>query len=237
MFKTIKTGVLTLGLFAALSAVSAQATTITYYVSGQASATIETQTDQVIVTLSDLWTNPADVVGNLSALSFTLDLAPSSGSLTSSSGIERSVNADGTYSDGSAVPTGWVFSLAGFTTTLNDLIGTGHAGPAHTIIGAPDANNVYSAANGSITGNGPHNPFLAGSATFIISELGVTANTVVTAATFQFGSANGENQVPGTPQGSTPEPGTWVLLLGGCSLVLISRARMNRQPAACKSKG
>ena len=92
---------------------------------------------------------------------------------------------------GETVAAGWVFSSSGKNFSLDVLSGTGHAGPAHTIIGAPAVDNKYDGAGGSIAGNGPHNPFLALSAVF---QLGVDELPNVTASTFQFGTADGQGQ-------------------------------------------
>ena len=59
-----------------------------------------------------------------------------------------------------------------------DALGTA-AAPSHLIIGPPDASNLYSNANDSIAGNGPHNPFLDGTATFMLDIAGVTADTTL----------------------------------------------------------
>jgi hypothetical protein len=190
-----------------LFAVSANASTATFQIAGEADATIITGLNTISVTLTDLYVNPAGVADNLSAFTFTLSTTPTSGFLSSSSGQEVTVNGPG-YSTGSVVDAGWVFSLFGASTTLDVLSGTGHAGPAHTIIGAPGPNG-YTNANGTIAGNGPHNPFLFETATFTLTEYGVTADTTVQAATFQFGTTDGSGQVLGTV---TPEPATLSLI-------------------------
>jgi hypothetical protein len=62
----------------------------------------------------------------------------------------------------------------------------------------PGPGNVYSNANGSIAGNGPHNPFLAENATFAITFFGVTQ---VSNVVFSFGTEAGTN-VPAIPDSS-----------------------------------
>jgi hypothetical protein len=75
------------------------------------------------------------------------------------------------------------------------------------IIGPPGAGGTYSNANSSIAGNVPHNPFLNQTATFTITGSGITASTVVTAATFSFGTTPGDN-VAAVP---VPEPSTMAI--------------------------
>jgi hypothetical protein len=94
--------------------------------------------------------------------------------------------------------------------------------PKHTIIGAPDASNLYSSANGSITG-GSHNPFLAGPVSFSLTVAGVTASTVITNAIFSFNTTAG-TEVPGIP--GIPEPLT--LSLTGAGLLSLALARRYR---------
>jgi hypothetical protein len=163
------------------------------------------------ITLVNLEANPTDVTQLISDLSFTLSSGQTSGNLTSSSGLERTVAGNGSFADGSLpVDTGW--ALTGLHL---DVLGT-PIGPAHLIIGPPDASNKYSNANGSIAGNGPHNPFLAGDVTFTISIPILTDQDNVTSATFSFGTTAGQNLVPGVPQitNTIPDGGTTVLLLG-----------------------
>jgi hypothetical protein len=139
--------------------------------------------------------------------------------------MERSVADNGTYTDGSTMAAGWVLT-AGSSWALDVLAGTGHAGPAHTLIGAPDGSNVYGFANNSITGNGPHNPFLAGPLTFTLSISGLTADSSIKMNYFQFGTQDGSGQVQGTPlTQSVPDGGMTALLLGAAlsGLVLMRR--------------
>jgi hypothetical protein len=62
------------------------------------------------------------------------------------------------------------------------MLGTAHA--PQTIIGpANSSTNTYSAANRSIAGS-VHDPFVLGTATFVVCASGITANSVVEAAAF-----------------------------------------------------
>lgn len=225
-----------LAIIAALGSGSiALASTITFIGSGtssagdaeNSSAIFVTGAGTISVTLNDLLSNPTDVAQNLSDLLFTLSNGSTTGTLTTSSGTELTVNSGGTYSVGSSVPTGWALSSSGGSLLL-EVLGTPEA-PAHTIIGTSSngtySGGTYSNANGSIAGNGPHNPFLESGTTFTLSVPGVTAATTITAATFSFGTAAG-NTLIGTAS-SVPEPIT--MLLVGAGLLALGRFGMQRK--------
>ena len=188
-----------------------------------AQATFTTSTDTILILLQNLQTNPKSVAQNLSDLFFTLDTGQNSGTLSSSSGAERTVASGGSFTIGSTVSTGWVLSTSGSGLLLN-VLGTA-VGPAHTIIGPPNGSNLYSNANGSIAGNGPHNPFLGQSASFTLNVPGVTASSVVSSATFSFGTTAGSD-VPGTSN-NVPDPATLSLLVMGGAIVLRRRHATN----------
>ena len=160
------------------------------------------------VTIINNQANPTSIIQAVSDLFFDLNGPVGSGALNTSQGVERNIAANGTFTDGNTVDTGWALSHVGSTFHLN-VLGTA-IGPAHLIIGGPDINsNVYSNANGSIAGNGPHNPFLAENATFFITDRGITADTQVSNVVFSFGTEAGTN-VPA----NTPDSGATVALLG-----------------------
>jgi hypothetical protein len=174
-----------------------------------AEADFTTGTNSVTVVLKNLQPNITDVAQALSDLSFTLSTTPTSTpTLLTSSGVERTVAGDGSFTDGSTVAAGWPLSNVGATLTL-DVLAAGGAGPSHLIIGPPDGSNLYSNANGSIAGNKPHNPVLADSATFTINAPGVTSSTTVNSAVFSFGTTSGIT-VSGVPQ-AVPEPASLVM--------------------------
>jgi LPXTG-motif cell wall-anchored protein len=163
------------------------------------------------VKIQNLQNNPNGVAQSITDLFFTLNSGTTVGSsLSSSSGTERTINANGTYSIGPTVSTGWVLTTSGSTFHLDDLA-PGAVGPEHAIIGDPGPGNVYSNAGGSIAGNNAHNPFLAGTVDFVVSISGVTANTQVTSAIFSFGTLSGNNK---NATKAAPEAGS-VLSLGG----------------------
>ena len=165
------------------------------------------------IMLTNLEPNPSDVAQCVSALIFETATALGSQNSYTSSGLERTVNSGGTFTDNpTAVSTGWVLSNpSGSILALDVLVGPGHAGPAHTLIGEPGG-PTYSAAGGSIAGNGPHNPFLHDTPTFTLNFTGFTSDTVITAVRFQFGTTDSvDHQIPGVPQ-MVPEPSSFVLI-------------------------
>jgi hypothetical protein len=205
-----------------------------------ASVTFTTGLNSLVIVLDDLQANPTDVAQLLSDLLFTVsDTTLNAGSVTSSSGQQVTIAANGTPVLGATVATGWqVTPLGSGQFHLNDLCG-GCAGPAQLIIGPPDGLGKYSSANGSIAGNGPHNPFLNQEATFTIGITGLTATDSITAATFSFGTTAGIN-VPGVPgcpdcgpgtHGVTPEPASLVLLGSGLLGAGVRRWRTRRTAA------
>jgi hypothetical protein len=192
-----------------------------------ATATFVAGDGTLSIALTDLQANPTDVAQLISDLDFTLSNGATSGTIASSSGQEITVAGDGTFTTGSTVDTGWALNSTATGLQL-DVLGTSTA-PSHLIIGPPDGSNLYSNANGSIAGNGPHNPFLNGSATFLLDIAGVTADTTVTSATFSFGTTEGADLVPGTPQSAVPEPRTSLtlaVLLGFMGLAQLRRSRV-----------
>ena len=175
------------------------------------------------ITIINNQANPTSIIQAVSDLFFDLNGPVGSGALNTSQGVERNIAANGTFTDGNTVDTGWALSHVGSTFHLN-VLGTA-IGPAHLIIGGPDINsNVYSNANGSIAGNGPHNPFLAGPAFFMIEDFGIFGATQVSNVIFSFGTEAGTN-VPA----NAPDSGATVALLGLALMGLaLARAKFGK---------
>jgi len=192
-----------------------------------ASATVTTGAGTVSITLTDLQANPTDVAQLISDFDFVLSGGQTSGVLTSSSGQQITVAGNGTTTLGPTASTGWGLNnnVAGGL----QLDALGFIGPAGLIIGPPGPGSIYTNANGSIAANGPHNPFLNQTATFLITVAGVTVDSTITSAVFSFGTVAGIN-VPGTPQipsGKIPEPASIALL--GIGFLAFGATRRKRK--------
>jgi hypothetical protein len=212
-FATVSVIVLTsTSLHAALITLTTPAGATTGGQPVSAKVTFTTSANQVGIVLQNLQPDPASVVQCLSGLQFTLGSGQTTGTLTASSGMERSIDSTGAFTDGSLAPLGWDLSTVGSSLKLN-LLGTPTA-PMHTIIGPPDGANIYASGNGSIR-SGAHSPFIGLSASFTLNVPGVTAQSTISSAIFQFNTA-GNNNVTGTP-----EPGTLALAgLAACGAMV-----------------
>ena len=154
------------------------------------------------VSITDNQANPTDVGQLISDLSFVCSTCGSS-SLTGSSGQEVSISSN-IATLGSSVTTEWGLSTSGSTIVLSAL---GSGQPDDLIIGP----GPYTNANGSINGNGPHNPFLDGTVTFTLSVSGLTSVNQLSNVIVSFGTTAGDDLSVGTPT-PTPEPSSLILL-------------------------
>ncbi|HWQ03360.1 MAG TPA: PEP-CTERM sorting domain-containing protein, partial [Candidatus Nitrosotenuis sp.] len=201
-----------------------------------ATAVVTINNGSVNIALTNNFNNPTDVTQVLYGFSFTFAGGQTATALTSSSAVHRDISSavysgkgqskvlvspSGTYSDSGPGSTGWTLQVNSSTNTICVICAGGNppAGPERGIIGDPDGNNLYSAANGSIAGNAPHNPFLAGATTFDLTIPGITPNSFISNVVFSFGTAAGKVDIPGsctvncTPNTPVPEPAS-ILLLG-----------------------
>jgi len=169
----------------------------------------------VTVTLKNLFANPTDVAQLLSDFSFTLSSTPTTALNTTTTPTASMIYINEPNTGDPIRP--WNLTSSGFTVLLERLGATG--APSELIIGP----GPYTNANGSISGNGPHNPFLDQTAVFSFNVAGINSNTTVTGAVFSFGTTLGIGLVPGTVcttcGGSTiqatPEPISLTLIGAG----------------------
>src|SRR5207244_1112449 len=115
---------------------------------------------------------------------------------------------------------------------LNGLGGANN--PAYSIIGAPGG-TTYSAAGGSVAGNGPHNPFLNQTATWTFSIPNLVSGVTPGHIVFSFNTSAGnlfscDSDVAGCEGGggshATPEPLSFVLVGSGLiGLYFVRRRR------------
>lgn len=135
----------------------------------------------------------------------------STAAFSSVTGNLINVASDGTYSSaGAAAVTGGTNNITGTSNWVLSSTATGltlKTSSGFTLIGDPTGGN-YSAANGSIKGNGPHNPFLQNSPTFVLDLPNIVgaSNVDVTWATIYYTTGGVETTTRingGTP---LPEP-------------------------------
>lgn len=236
MSKSIISGLLGLVVFAA----TGHAAVYTYVgtTAGgnvNVSATLTANAGSLTLILTNNTTNIGGVGQAISDIFFNLGALNLTGSsLTSITGTQVIVASDGTTTAGSANPLlAWTLAYGegGFPTSFHlNALGTGE--PELTIIGPPTA-GVYSSANSSIAGNGPHNPFFNTSATFTITNALITTQTALpTSVVFSFGTTAGDNHtgcLVGTNcTPSVPEPITSGLVGTGLIALFFVRRRMTR---------
>jgi len=168
----------------------------------------------VTITLNNNLTNAqvVSVIQNVSGVYFQVSGYNLGAVSLSGSNSTQSTNIDGSGNgvlDGAVNPTGWGAGHSGSTITVCVICAFGvsaPAGPDQTIIGG-DGTGPYTAANGSIANNGPHNPFLVGTVTFTLIVPGVTVNSTFSNVVIQFGTT------PTPPETQeVPEPASMILL-------------------------
>jgi hypothetical protein len=173
----------------------------------------------VTIVLTDLLNNPKDVGQLVSDISFSLTSGQTVATINPLPGTTtwRTVNGGGTFSDSTTpppAPNNWAVDTSFLGGIHIGALLPGAVGPAGLIIGGPGAGSLYSNANGSIAGNGPHNPFLLGPVTFTLNVTGVNVDSSINNVFFSFGTTAGDN-IPGLPpRTNVPDGGTTVLLLG-----------------------
>ncbi|OJW21460.1 MAG: hypothetical protein BGO49_13390 [Planctomycetales bacterium 71-10] len=189
--------------------------------------------DTLTITLTNLTANPGSAADLLTRLQFQFTSGgPTTGSLTSSSGDEVSlakVGGNTVATPGSSgVATGWNLSSSSGVLQLS-MVGAPIA-PKHGILGPAGSGGYYNNANPSLLGN--HNPFLNGSATFVLNINGLAnSGATISSATFIF-NTEANISVDGKPGSNViPEPSS--VLMGGMALAaLVGFSRFRRGRSA-----
>jgi PEP-CTERM motif len=221
-FSNLKNAVLALAVFGiiVLANGSAKADPITVCTGPGCSTTnvsgsIVAGNGTVTITLNNNLTNSqvVSVIQNVSGVYFQVSgynggaVSLSGSNSTQSTNIDNAGNA---VLAGAVNPTGWAAGHSGSTITACVVCAFGvgpTAGPEQTIIGGTGT-GTYANANGSIAGNNPHNPFLAGTVTFTLVVPGVTVNSTFSNVVIQFGTT----ATPPPPGQEVPEPASMFLL-------------------------
>lgn len=228
-FSTIKKSALALavlGLVTLVSQSTAKADPISVC-TGPACSTINVSgsivagNGTVTITLNNNLTNAqvVSVIQNISGVYFQVSGYTLGAVSLSGASSAQSTNIDGSGNAvlaGAVASAGWGAGHNGATVTVCVVcagsfgVGT-TAGPEQTIIGGTGS-GAYANANGSIAGNGPHNPFLVGTTTFTLIVPGVTVNSTFSNVVIQFGTTADPG---GTPPTEVPEPASMLLLGSG----------------------
>jgi hypothetical protein len=189
----------------------------------------------ITIYLLNLISNPAGITSVLGTVNFTLNGAGTAPvpTIVSSGFSTFLVDNNGVpLVDNTNTSPQWQIQHTGTAISFCTVCVSG-GGNKEMIIGAPNASNVYAAANNSISNlNGPHNPFIIGGGgtyggnlatldttpSWVISVPTMTATTTVSSVIFGFGSAYGTTMYE-QDDFTTPEPASMICVFGGLGLV------------------
>jgi hypothetical protein len=182
-----------------------------------------TSLGQVSLTVTNLQANPTSIIQAVSDVFFTVSGGTGAGGYVSPAASYINIAANGTVSAaGTPANDTWLLSNLGSGAYHLDVLAGGAAGPHSLIIGPAGAGGVYTAANGSIAGNGPHNPFIDQTAIFTLAITGVTADSLLSNIVFSFGTEGALIPIPAA---------VWLFASGLLGLIGIARRKLATQNA------
>ena len=198
-------------------------------VNAQAQYEIDDLADTIAISIVNLQPNPVSVGQLVSGISFTLSHfagAASNAAITGERATRIEIDRMGRVVEiGPTLDTDWKILPAGADTLDLCTICKSTGDPDELVIGAPAAGGRYTAANGSIAGNGPHNPFLMGPI-WTVHLSGIQPATLVATTIFRFGTTYGDLTAAGYE--SIPEPGTVGMIVAGAGALWIARRRRTK---------
>jgi hypothetical protein len=221
-----------------------------------ASVEFRTSTGQINIFVTNSLANPVSIAQVLTNLQFHLTTGQTTGTLTGEFGRARTIGKGETFTTGTSnLPTtdltltsGFSYNYDGGGVTGFKLSALGTRNPEHGIIGPPDPSDTlhYTAANSSIAGSGPHNPFLwnttsdstgiayptgalfpNGAVHFVMNVTGVTDLSSVDEVVFSWGTAEGNYL-------EVPLPGS-LLTFGSGLMATVWLARRRRRTRCHRS--
>jgi hypothetical protein len=209
-----------------------------------ASATFDVEADTLKVTLSNLVVDQTSVGQNVSNIYFTLGNF-TTGSVTNMlGGLINLDNYAGTpivAPTNTSLPSADDWKLTGGNFTVQGSTITGYHldtlanGNNFTLLGLPNASNIYSNANSSLT-NGHGDPFLYSTVVFTMHIDGLTPTTSVSNVSFGFGTGEGDVHGSACSDGcttttitTTPEPASMLVIGFGLAVIGLVGGKVRRK--------
>ena len=156
---------------------------------------------QIVITLENTTPHTDDAGQLLTGIKFSLspELATAV-TMTAATGDPRNIYSNGSYADSAAVSLMSTWEALTSKSGICQLDFNPNA--QFAIVGPADGETATTAgnyiANGSIDANNGHNPYTAISATFTLTDSGITADTEISNVTFVYGTQL-NTFVPGQP--------------------------------------
>jgi hypothetical protein len=188
-----------------------------------ASATVDVQATQVVITLTNGTVNPKSAAEALTGFKFTGVTTPGLTMISESApsgfiNIDDNGNATSDPGAGFVANSKWIIS----NNQSQGVSLNWGANPPYAIIGPGSGPTTYADSNSSLHGN--HNPFVNQTATFTLNKPAGFPEQI-TSGTFYFNTDMGISYAGSPPGGSIPEPASLGLVGLGAAGLLIRRRK------------